>query len=291
MANDNFDVTKKHPVFVNDAAVKEVIASIKLSDLNVHCSNTFSYSASAAAHLNIPAGGVDVSGSAASQYVIYDEGHWVETQIDGYTYDLGWSARLVVAITRLEAKLDVTFPEVLAASCTAQNSTARVQYLIQGLAGTADELSASLGQSFDVKLFAEYQVKLDRLRGKIGRGEITLNPVVIARQKLPDAADTNRWQTYQGYAYRLAGITGILKGQTAEQWYGHMTKDGKEADKTTHQKIANETFFKQCVDEAYETYGIPSGKSLTELSKPEQEEIRGKIEKELDGFVVARDSF
>jgi len=293
MSDDLLYPQQKKPLFVatpteSKAELDQAIASVQDADINQHFTQVFSYSGTVAAKLSVP-GFAEGSATASEHCLIYDQAHWIEKEIGDYTYDIGWTQRLVIKIDDVKLSASVTVPSIVAASCSVGKGTASVQYVVRGLSGDAPELSGNVGK-FDVDAFAEYQVKLAQLISKVKAGEIKVKPVVLARQKMRDPSATDRRDTYLGYAYRLAGISGILKGMTAQEWFTYMTTHG--VDKAGKlQKIADEDYFKNCVEEAYGEYGLDNGQKLGDKPVPDQRLIRDTIEAELDGFEISRGQF
>ncbi len=70
-----------------------------------------------------------------------------------------------------------------------------------------------------------------------------------------------------------------------------MTTQGKDL-KGKPQKIADESYFKECVNAAYADYGIVTGKTLSDgRSSPDQQALISTITADLDGFAISRKSF
>jgi hypothetical protein len=255
--------------------------------LNNHTTQIYAYDGHAAVTLKVP-GFFDANADGKSQCLIYDQAHYLTKTLDGYEYDIGWAQRLVIKVTTWKATAALTVPSAVAASCDVGESKALVQYVVRGLSGTYKNLTGDAAQ-FGVDQFAQYRIKMQGLLDELDNGKTGVVPVVIARTKIQDEPTTNRRDRYRDYAYHLAGVAGILKGSTADDWYIYLTTKGKDQSGKP-QKIADEALCRHAIDEAYADYGIGRGK-LSDLSKPDQNALVNTIISELDGYKTGRASF
>ncbi len=112
--------------------------------------------------------------------MIYEQSHYWTEPYDGYEYDIGWTQRLVIKVTKLDAKASLTVPTYIAASCEVGSSTAQVQYVIRGLSGSMKNLTGD-AKTFNVDQYAQYAVKMQGLLDEVDSLKMNIEPLVIAQ--------------------------------------------------------------------------------------------------------------
>lgn len=265
------------------------------SRLNNNFTQVSSYSGHVAASLKVP-GFSDNSADASSQCLIYEQTHFMttETMDDGYTYNLGWSQRLVIKVTKMEASLSLTVPSAVAVSCQTGHTTASVQYVVIGLTSheNTEDLAGTLG-SFNVDQLADYSAKMRGLLRDLDSGKVQVSPAVIARTLVPTPVEPAGSQAdvtaaSRAAAYRMCAVNGILGNATADVLYTEMTTKGKNA-KHQHQPIADPPLLRKCIDQAYADYGIGVGQRLSDVvGRSPIDTLTSRIRLDVDAFVVAR---
>lgn len=256
--------------------------------LNQHTTQIYSYDGRAAVTLKIP-GFSDNAADASYQCMVYDQAHYFTQTLGDYDYDLGWTQRLVIKVTKWSANVNLTVPSAVAASCDVNSCTALVQYVVRGLSGSYKNLTGEAA-SFGVDQFAQYRIKMQGLLDDLDNVKMSVVPVVVARVRTQGAEQVNRQDVYRGSAYRLVGLSGIQQDRTVDELFTYMTTRGKDQSGAA-QKIADETYFRQCLEAAYADYGIEKGKKLSDLSKPLQTSLSSTIIGEVDGFTIGRKGF
>jgi hypothetical protein len=257
--------------------------------INQHYTQIYSYDGRVAVSLKVP-GFLDSSAEGSSQCMIYEQSHYWTEPYDDYEYDIGWTQRLVIKVTKWDAKVSLTVPTYVAASCEVGSSTAQVQYVIRGLSGPYKNLTGD-AKTFNVDQYAQYAVKMQGLLDDVDNLEMNIEPLVIARVLKQDAPQTSRRDLYRGYAYRLSGVSGILRGKTADDWFQYVTTKGKD-ESGKFQPIADTNYLRECIDAAYADYAIAKGKTISDgKSQPDQEALINQIKGDLDGFAIGRQAF